>query len=166
MNGLGQYLLSTPGFAKQQDRGVGLRNLSNLLNHAQKARRTAHKALRRPDLCDILEIGILALKAIFQNLDFRHGAQELFLLPLPRDGMREHLAHELQPCDQIVRPCAGFTESRESDGSNDPAANPKRDAKMRMKPVRRNIRPRQRLPAEDHRRRSCIENFASHEVWQ
>ena len=59
---------------------------------------------RRPDLGGVLEVGVLALEAVLQNLDFRHGAQKLFLLALSRDGMRKHVADELQPCNQIVRP--------------------------------------------------------------
>jgi hypothetical protein len=86
--------------------------------------------LRRPDLDGLLQIGILPLEAVFQEPDFRHGGQQLFVLPLPRDGMREHLTHQHDARNQIVWPVAGFFEGRERNGADNPAANPKRDAQM------------------------------------
>ena len=44
------------------------------------------------------------LETVLQNLDLRHGAQQLFLLALPCDGMRKDFPDERQPCNQIVRP--------------------------------------------------------------
>nr|WP_246207717.1 hypothetical protein [Bradyrhizobium rifense] len=45
--------------------------------------------------------------------------------------MREHLAHQHDPCDQIIRPVAGFSEGCERNRADNPTANPKRDAQMR-----------------------------------
>ncbi len=53
------------------------------------------------------------------------------MLPLPRDGIREHLADEPDPRNQIVWPIARFSEGRERNGSYNSAANTKRDAQMR-----------------------------------
>src|SRR5258708_7599542 len=48
--------------------------------------------------------------------------------------MSKHFAHERQPRNQIVRPCACFTESRESDRTDNAPTNAKRNAQMRMEP--------------------------------
>ena len=61
MDGLRQHLLAGSGLAKQQDGRVGLRDLPDFVEHAQKQRRSAHDTLRRSDLCGVLEIGILSL---------------------------------------------------------------------------------------------------------
>src|SRR5260370_27146035 len=45
--------------------------------------------------------------------------------------MREPLAHQHDPRDQIIRPVAGFSKGRERNRADNPAANPKRDAQMR-----------------------------------
>ena len=46
--------------------------------------------------------------------------------------MCEHAAHQHEPCDQVVGPAAGLAEGRESDSSNNGAADAERDAQMRM----------------------------------
>src|SRR5712664_1301685 len=56
-----------------------------------------------------------------------------FLLALSRDSLREHLTHELEPCNQIARPGTGFLEGCESNGTDDTAADAKWDAQMRTK---------------------------------
>src|SRR5258705_13195001 len=48
--------------------------------------------------------------------------------------MSKHFAHERQPRNQIVRPCACFTESRESDRTDNAPTNAKLNAQMRMEP--------------------------------
>src|SRR3954468_11957093 len=88
--------------------------------------------MRATDLRGLPKIDILAFKAVFEQLDLGHGGQEFFLLPLSRNGMRKYLTHQFDPGDQIVRPGAGLIERSESDRADNPAANAKRDAEMRI----------------------------------
>src|SRR4051812_28795312 len=132
MDGLRQHLLAGPGLAQQQDGRTRLRDVPDILKHAQKPRRPAHHTLRRSDLCGLLQIGILSLKPILQNLYLGHRLEKLFVLTLTRDSMSEYFTYQRQSCNQIVWPGAGTAKGRESNRADDSPADAKRDAQMRM----------------------------------